>query len=213
MSFSAYNNAKVNDMVEELVMFYLPEGGLVFDPTCGIKNRQFKWIQNSRLDGVKYEYLPGDIQESNLQKIQASVRHIPLKYRSVDLTLYDPPYLPGARECERKEDYGIETDQSVKETIAFYSKEIFEELKRITRKWIIIKGTDFYYPTTSMNFYVFQQFALKGALEAGLKVRAIYSFGYHHGNIGIYRARLRNYRRPVNNFTYYIVLSHECCYA
>ena len=68
-------------------MFYLPEGGLVFDPTCGIKNRQFKWIQNSRLDGVKYEYLPGDIQESSLQDLQASVTHIPLKYRSVDLTL------------------------------------------------------------------------------------------------------------------------------
>ena len=214
MSFSANNNAKVNDMVEELVMLYLPEGGLVFDPTCGIKNRQFKWIQNSRLDGVKYDYLPGDIQKTNLQEVQASVTHIPLKYRSVDLTLYDPPFLPRAcSENMRGADYGIDEERTPEEVMAFYSKEIYEELKRITRKWIIIKGTDFYYPTTSMNFYVFQQFALKGALEAGLKVRAIYSFGYHHGNIGIYRARLRNYRRPVNNFTYYIVLSHECCYA
>ena len=213
MSFSAYNNAKVNDMVEELVMFYLPEGGLVFDPTCGIKNRQFKWIENSRLDGVKYEYLPGDIQESNLQEIQASVTHIPLKYRSVDLTLYDPPYVPGARDCQRKEDYGITQDRSVKEVMAFYSKDVFEELKRITRKWIIIKGTDFYWPTTSMNFYLFQQFALKGALEAGLKVRAVYVFNYFHGMMGYYRSRLKNYRRPIPCFTYYIVLSHECCYA
>ena len=213
MSFSAYSNAKVNDVVEEMVMFYLPEGGLIFDPTCGIKNRQFKWIQNSRLDGVKYEYLPGDIQESNLQKIQASVTHIPLKYRSVDLTLYDPPYLPGMRTMKRREDYGMDKEQSLEETVGLYSKEIFEELKRITRKWIIIKGADFYWPTTSYNFYAFQQFALKGALEAGLKVRAVYSFHYHHGSIGLYRVRLRNYRRPVNNFTYYIVLSHECCYA
>ena len=212
MSFSVYNNYKVNDLVEELVMFYLPEGGLVFDPTCGIKNRQFQWIQNSRLDGVKYEYLPSDIQESSRQKIQASVAHIPLKYRSVDLTLYDPPYIPYAREG-RAEDYGIAEERSVKEVMAFYSKEIFEELKRITRKWIIIKGMDFYFPTTSMNFYRFQDFALKGALEAGLKVRGIYVYNYHHGNIGLYRARLKNYRRPVVQHTYYIVLSHECCYA
>ena len=94
MSYSVYNNYKVNDLVEELVMFYLPEGGLIFDPTCGIKNRQFKWVQNSRLDNIKYDYLPGDLQSTKTQKIQASVTHIPLKYRSVDLTLYDPPYLP-----------------------------------------------------------------------------------------------------------------------
>ena len=214
MSFSAYDNYRINDLVEELVMFYLPEGGIVFDPTCGIKNRQFKWIQNSRLDGVKYDYLPGDIQKTNLQEVQASVTHIPLKYRSVDLTLYDPPFLPRAcSENMRGADYGIDEERTPEEVKAFYSKEIYEELKRITRKWIIIKGTDFYWPSTSMNLYLFQEFAIKPALEAGLKVRSIYINRYHHGNIGLYRSRMKNYRRPIIIYTYYIVFSHEVCYA
>ena len=103
--------------------------------------------------------------------------------------------------------------QSVNEVKERYSKEVFEELMRVTRKWIIIKGADFYYPTTSYNFYMFYDFAIRTAQEAGLRVRAIYAYNYHHGNIALFRSRLRNYRRPVVQHTYYVVLSHECCYA
>jgi len=53
LSFSAFFalNQEIADTIRSIIEFYLPQGGTIYDPTCGKENHQFSsWIEQGRLD-------------------------------------------------------------------------------------------------------------------------------------------------------------------
>ena len=83
---------RIHEMVLFLVTYYCRKNCVIFDPTCGKENYQFKPILDV-LEALGYRYIAADLEPYG--EIQYDVfGGVPLRGSSVDLILYDPPYTP-----------------------------------------------------------------------------------------------------------------------
>lgn len=204
--------------LEQIVIFYLPNGGVIYDPACGETKHQLANLLLRKNDSQLTAYLEKKSKEPQAlyQIIQsdlkptgdfvASARALPLRNKIADMTIWDPPFVPFQRDDKRGKDYGIDQDRSVEDVFNFYGLETYAELARVTRKYVVVRGMDFYFPVTSEKFYPFYEFALKDAYKAGLTVHAIYPYKTNPPKLGLYRWRLRHYVRPIQTHSYLAVL-------
>src|SRR5690606_24425830 len=208
MSYSAFFslNQKIADAIQGIVRFYLPEGGTILDPTCGKENYQFGgWVEQMTLEGTHYDYLSSDLLPFG--DVQASVQELPFRDKIADVTVYDPPFTPQATADPRGVDYAIQFDRTIDEISRYYSRWVYQELERVTKKFILVRGQDFYYPPNTPNFCSFFQLALRGELLEGLTLRAIYPYRYNHHRLPLYRENLKNVVRPIITHGYVAVLA------
>lgn len=206
MSYTtSLKTTQISDFVESIVMFYMPEGGIIYDPTAGVKNYQFKWNKNEKLTGVRYTYLSSDLRKTRHSQFMADVRHLPLADKFADFTWYDPPYLPKAADKDkRRNDYGIDNEQADPQQVArYYGPDVMRELVRVTRKYIAIRGSDFYYPRTSANFYMFHDLCIQN-LRKYCIIIALYQYKVLNPLFGLWRKRIKS-KRPIITHNYTVV--------
>jgi len=201
---------KIHEMVLFLVTYYCRKNCVIFDPTCGKENYQFKPILEV-LEALGYRYISADLEPYG--DIQHDVLGgVPLRDDSVDIILYDPPYVPYSRCDVRGEDYAISSERCVYDVKKFYSKEVLKEFHRILRRngVLIVKGTDFYEPTTTDNLFLFLVDVVPKENYRGLfRYVALYVYRYFHKENILNRYRLKRVRRPVLTHTYFLVLKKE----
>lgn len=107
---------------------------------------------------------------------------------------------------------GIDEARSVDDIFAFYSADIYRELARVTKTWIVVRGSDFYHPPDTCDFYAFQEFALRHRREAGLELHALYSYKQTNPKHGIYRKQLqvvKGLQRPIISHSQFAVFRKE----
>lgn len=197
MSYSAFFslNQEIAQTIHSIIRFYLPEGGRIYDPTCGKENFQFKsWIESLKLDGTRYEYISSDLKPFG--DFQADLWHLPLQDKFAHCTVYDPPFTPTATSDPRSEQYNIEVERKVEDVLEYYSKKIYDELLRVTKWFIVVRGQDFYYPPNTCNYYPFHTVVLK-KVPKQLELRAIYPYRFNHHRLPLYRENLKNHVRPI----------------
>jgi len=202
------NDNPVSDVVRVLIRFYFPKAHVIYDPTCGDENYQFSsWIYQKAYQ-KRYVYIASDIKRSKFTQFLADVFHIPLRDESVDVIVYDPPYVPYSREDDRGEKYDISYTRSPLKVKSFYSEKVMYELWRVTRIGIIIKCADFYYPQNTDNFYAIIPLIWQDVTKY-FRVVAIHVYRYFYRTSLLYQHRLRyivkRYRRPVMVHTYYVI--------
>jgi hypothetical protein len=213
MSYSAFFalNQKIDDTVRSLIEFFLPKGGVIYDPTCGKENRQFRpWIHQSRLDGVVYEYISSDKEPYGdfvFDLFEIPQKKIPLEDKKAHITVYDVPFTPKAKVDPRAEDYNIQVERTAQDIAKFFSADIYRELARVTSQFIFVRGQDFYWPPASTNFFRFSKFALANVEEAGLVERALYPFRFNRSDLPMFRENLKNWVRPIITHGYIAVLA------
>ena len=178
----------------------------VLDPTCGRRNYSFSPLK-PRMYSEGVEYFDGDIMPYG--SFQADVFKLPFRDGSFDVVFYDPPFMPPIRADMRAEDYGIAVPQTVAGIRRYYSRDVLEELARVTRPGgvVIVKGGDFYYPPGSKILYLFIPDILDVRnipKQLTLEARYIYRF-YRDDVFRLERVRL-SVDRPLITQTHYVVL-------
>ncbi|AFU57268.1 hypothetical protein Ngar_c03500 [Candidatus Nitrososphaera gargensis Ga9.2] len=231
MSYSGFFsiNNSLDDTTKALLKFYLPDGGVIYDPTCGEKNYQFSWLKKSSTIALDYycnitgrrgkavlqqqakehyRYICSDLKPTG--DFIANVSHLPLKNKCADATWYDPPFAPTRDSKDpRAKAFGVNENRTPKQIKEFYSADILKELARVTKKFIFVRGQDIYFPPNTTNFYPFYEMALhsvKKVKELEKKPIAEYTLRYNHGKLPLFRYRLRNVQRPIITYSKIAVL-------
>lgn len=197
-------NARVHEVVLGIITFHKSPPATIYDPTCGRENYQFKpWLENGVLEKLGYKYVSGDLKAYG--ELVNDVFHVPLRGKSVDVIVYDPPFTTHCRIDDRGSDYDIDKERSPEEIKKYYSKNVFEEFHRVLRDGgiVIVKGADFYYPPKSTNLFFFVKMV---DFEGYFTPVALYIYRYWHSCIPLLRYRLRNWKRPLICHSYYLVL-------
>ena len=198
------NDTKIDEVIETLVRFYFPKASRIWDPTCGEENYQFaRWIKNS-----KYHYFSNDIKRTKWSMFLNDVFLSGLRDSSVDVIVYDPPYLPYVRIDDRRNDYDISTTRSPLKILDFYKPKIFKDFHRITRQGIIVKCSDFYYPVNSNNLIPILPRIVPN-IEKYFKIISITVYRYFYNLTSLLQYRFRRigtkHRRAFITHTYYII--------
>ena len=203
-------DVKIHEMVLFLVTYYCVKGCVIFDPTCGKENYQFREILDV-IEYLGYRYISADIEPYG-DIVHDVLGGLPLREGSIDLILYDPPYLPYARLDDRGSDYAVDVERSVLDVKKFYGMGVFKEFHRVLRDGgvLIVKGADFYDPVCSDNLYLFLTDIVDvQEVKRYFKPTALYIYRYFHRINALYRFRLKNRRRPVLTHTYFLVLKKQ----
>ncbi|RLC73724.1 MAG: hypothetical protein DRI26_00100 [Chloroflexi bacterium] len=145
------NDIQIHEVIQTLLKFYFPRAKVIYDPTCGDENYQFApWIGSDN----HYQYIASDIRRTRWTHFLADIMHLPLRDESVDVIVYDPPFVPYARTDRRGEEYDIAETKSPLKIFSFYSERAMFEIWRVVRQGAIIRGMDFYYPPHTNNLYL-----------------------------------------------------------
>lgn len=193
---------QIGKTIDDIVMTYMPEGGRIFDATCGPKQYQLRQLRKGKLD-VQYEIITADLRP--VGNIQCSVFHVPLQDQSAGITIYDPPFIPQSKEEVRVVDYGIHVKNDLDDIRRFYSADVLRELMRVTGKYLLVRGSDFYWPRTSSTVHYFWDLCIAQARAIGMEPLALHINPVRHRRMPWYRARLRHLERPLVNHSYIAV--------
>ena len=159
MSTSVHKTNDIADFVRDCILRILPEGGKIFDPTCGSINRQFKkYFTDSYTYLNNYHYIGKDLLYGF--DVNKETIHEP----AFDIVWYDPPFVPKANFDRRAEDYGTQ-ETTIEGIKKYFSIPVIENLMTFTKKYLAIRGMDFYFPINSVNFYSFYDICMKNILR------------------------------------------------
>jgi len=126
------NNIKIHQVILGIILYHKPPPAVIYDPTCGKENYQFKpWLEKGTLKKLGYTFISADIKPYG--DVRCSYFRTPLRDKSVDIIVYDPPYLPEISpktDDERHKDYGIER-YGIGKIFKNYSQEVFKQFHRI----------------------------------------------------------------------------------
>ena len=200
---------KVHELMLFLVTYYCRRKCVILYPTCVKENHLFRDI----LDLIEYlgfRYVSADIKPYG-DLVHDVLSGIPLRNESVDLIAYDPPYLPTSKTDERGKDYDVENGRTVYDVKKFYSLNVFKEFHRVLRDQgvLIVKGSDFYYPTNSTYLYLFLLDIIDRSFYSLFRPIALYIYRFfYHDNV-FYRFRIKDRVRPIITHTYFLVLKKK----
>ncbi len=197
MSTSVHVHNDIAEFVRDSVRKILPNGGTIFDPTCGKINRQFKrYFTGSCTYDEKYHYIGKDkiygfdvFTEKTSEPI-------------ADLVWYDPPFTPKPTIDKRAGDYGTQ-GITVDEIKNYFSIPVINNLMSFSRKYLAVRGMDFYYPINSLNFYSFADMLILPILkQTPFNPFALYIFPYIRADL---KKIIEINKRPVINYSYTMV--------
>lgn len=138
--------------IKDIMQLHFSQAEIVADLTWG-KGRFWHWprrdksegeVRLPRVIGLEIERLPG-------LEIQSDYRHIPLKDQSVDVAVFDPPFIftRGVRRISGTKrgflgSEGVEQIGSPKnsEELRSHTRKVFNEAHRIARNGMVLKGQD-----------------------------------------------------------------------
>jgi len=163
----------------------------IVDPTCGLENHLFSNIVGIlRYWGMDYK--PCDINPKNWACRNGYSNCVCDVFNRDTLPegevwVYDPPYVPHESNFkDRKDDYSMH-GQTVSQIKRFYSPEVFNNFISRGAKLIIVKGSSFYYPTDSEQFYLFERDVIQPTERMKLIARIIYRYFINANVINNYR--------------------------
>ena len=182
--------------------------GEVVDPTCGTENISFsKIIDILGRWGIKY--IPCDVDpgnwacRNNYPDCTCNVFD-PDTLPSGRFWFYDPPYMPFERD-RRSNVYGVEDLRPVEAIKKYYSRQVFKNFLDRGAEEILVKGSDFYYPTTTDNLHVFLRDILDVPDE--LRITGIVIYRHYNPSLSLWQARGNYLKRHVMiTHTYYVIL-------
>lgn len=196
MSTSVHVENNIADFVRACIHRILGKSGSIFDVTCGKYNRQFKKYLSSEFcyDGV-YHYKATDL----LYGFDVFNKRAPEP--DYDLVWYDPPFTPRPKKeiDQRYDNYGTEeiTIDMIKH---YFSKIPIGNLLTFTKKYLVVRGMDFYYPINSFQFYSFYDIAIKRILEENpVNLYCNYIMPYTRKDLD---TLIQINKRPVINYSY-----------
>ncbi len=197
MSTSVHVQNDIADFVRDSVRKILPNGGTIFDPTCGKINRQFKkYFSGSCTYDTKYHYIGKDLIFGFDVFTEKSSEPI------ADLVWYDPPFTPKPTIDRRASDYGTQglTTEEIKN---YFSIQVINNLKTFTKKYLAVRGMDFYYPINSLNFFSFDEMCTNPILQkTDLNLYCKYIMPYIRHDLETLK---KINKRPVVNYSYTVV--------
>jgi len=188
--------------------------------TCGVTNYQFqhRFWRSRRYEKYNYVYIAADIKREAAEKNKgfASLtftydlfHRIPLRDNSVDIIIYDPPFVTTGEGDERSEEYNIDTGLGVGFLERFHSRRVYEEFHRVLRESgiLIVRGKDVNYPPVSNHHFLFLHDLLgKEKIKGLFEVLGLYIYRYYKANEPLIRRRLRRLVRPMYVHSYIVVL-------
>ena len=197
MSLSVHVQNNIADFVRDSIRRMLPNGGSIFDPTCGKINRQFK-----KYFSGEYEYDNNFLYKGTDLIYGFDVFKNSAPTPDYDIVWYDPPYLPAPKFDKRSNDYGNQ-NITINEIKEYFSIPVIKNLMTFSKKYLAIRGMDFYYPINSFNFYSFFDLCIKNILEkTEFNLYCLYIMPYTRNDID--RIISIN-KRPVINYSYTVV--------
>lgn len=194
MSVSVHIQNNIADFVKDVIQRIFPNGGEIFDPTCGNQNRQFKkyftgsekYLNNFSYKGTDLIYGFDVFKEKSLAP-------------AFDIVWYDPPFTPKPTFDKRSSDYGNQ-DVTIQKIKDYFSIPVIENLMTFTKKYLAVRGMDFYYPINSLNFYSFYDLCMKDILrKTELNLYCLYIMPYTRADI---ETLIKINKRPVINYSY-----------
>lgn len=198
MSTSVHIQNNTADFIRDCIVRILPKGSSIFDPTCGKENRQFrKYLNNSHTYLTDYHYLGKDLLFGNFDVFKDRA-----ETEEFDMVWYDCPFIPKPVFDKRSDDYGNQ-DITIKQIKEYYSIPVIENLMTFTKKYLAIRGMDFYYPINSLNFYSFYDLCMNDILKhTSLNMYCLYIMPYVRADI----EKLKQInKRPVINYSYTVI--------
>jgi hypothetical protein len=196
---SVINQEDIDKTIIALISFYVPPPARILDPTCGVKDYQFKhnfWKGQTGYDLIQSDMLLGQAQ------VQGSVYRLPYKDASFKGIMFDPPFVPKmADDDTRTDDYGQMSDLSLSAVMSFYGETVFAEFERVLEPHGIafIRGMDNY--TKDGELLLFQNFTKH--YSKNMKPIGFYIYRFWHE--GILRQR-RVKKVEVFTHSYFLVL-------
>jgi len=190
-------NVKIDSFMYHLIKYFVKDNyKSLVDPTCGLENHSFSDILDIlNLWGI--EYKPCDKNPENWACKNGFSNCVCDVFDKNTLPegevwFYDPPFIPyEALNHGRKEDYAM-SGVPIDEIKRFYSQEVFNNFIEKGAKMIIVKGSSFYYPKDSENFYLFEKDIVMPTDKMKLIARIIYR--YYNQYITLNNARMGKYR-------------------
>ena len=197
MSLSVHVQNNIADFVKDSVRKMLPNGGSIFDPTCGKYNRQFKKYFTG-----EYEYDKDFLYKGTDLIYGFDVFKNQAPDPDYDLVWYDAPYLPAPKFDKRADNYGNQ-NITIEEIKNYFSIPVIKNLMSFSKKYLAIRGMDFYYPINSFNFYSFYDLCIKNIIEqTEFNLYCLYIMPYTRNDMD--RIISIN-KRPVINYSYTVV--------
>jgi len=220
------HKVKIWELLRNLIEFHFPDAKVIWDPTCGKDNYQFKEYLKRTEDGWiyagRYKYYASDLLKTpwNCDKescLRVDVLNPPwdLPFEP-DLVVYDPPYIPFKVSSKRNNAYGMDINRGLEGIRDYYAPRVFEAFAETVRKGLIVKGADFYLPKFSENLRLFLVDVLDlAAIRRWFKPVALYVYRYFTADAFIHRAmtskasQIRGIRRNIINHSYYLILKKK----
>jgi len=192
----------IAEFVKNVISRLLPNGGSIFDPTCGNQNRQFKkYFTGAYQYNYKYSYKGTDLlyNDSDVFKDRASEP-------TYDIVWYDPPFTSKPTMDKRSEDYGTKGLEG-NEVKKFFSVDVIENLASYSKKFIAVRGMDFYFPINSTTYFSFHDMCIKPVLTwTNLEMYCLFIMPYWRHDMD---RIIELNRRPVINYSYCVIFTKD----
>ena len=195
MSVSIHVENDIAKFVKDCINRILPNGGSIFDPTCGKINRQFKRYFSGEYEyDKKYHYKGTDlIYGFDVFKNSATSP-------DYDIVWYDPPFTPKPNFDKRNADYGTQEISTIDQIKEYFSVPVIKNLMTYSKKYLAVRGMDFYFPINSFNFYSFYDLCMKNILEKSeFNLYCLYIMKYTRNDLD---RIIEINKRPVINYSY-----------
>jgi len=195
MSVSIHEENDIAKFVKASINRILPNGGSIFDPTCGKINRQFKRYFSGEYEyDHKYLYKGTDlIYGFDVFKNSATTP-------DYDIVWYDPPFTPKPNFDKRNSDYGTQEISTIDQIKEYFSVPVIKNLMTFSKKYLAVRGMDFYFPINSFNFYSFYDMLMKDVLQkTDFNLYCLYIMKYTRNDL---ERIIEINKRPVINYSY-----------
>jgi len=202
LSFSIHIENDIADFVKDCINRMLPEGGSIFDPTCGKYNRQFKKYFSGEYQYDKNYQYKGTDQLYGFDVFKSSS-----PTPDYDLVWYDPPFTPAPKFDKRADNYGTEKIGGIDSIKEYFSVPVIKNLMSFSKKFLAVRGMDFYYPINSFNFYSFYDMLIKNVLEkTEFNLYCLYIMKYTRQD---WDRIIQINKRPVINYSYTAIFTKD----
>lgn len=146
------------ELIESIAPLYLD--GLTLDVTYG----KGGWWSKLRPENL----IAADLDPTKARTVRADFTRLPFSNRSVDAVAYDPPYIPHGginQTTDFAERFGLAGGRSRSSMDNLIAAGL-SECKRVTRKWVLVKCTDY---TNGRQFHLGHVAVANAASELDLE--------------------------------------------